>query len=157
MFLSILTAYFFGILLIALIIFTHWCFHRAYMSIYFHHIGYLKLIFNSAREELFSVGFFLYLFLLCFWALPFLLEIGVSFLFIFLVDTYLRSLSALDIFVIISIPSLMLLLSRLPAIGRKMFYLQGSIVVDEDIEVTPVFTCFLAIGLMAGFLTTKYF
>ncbi|MGG6283263.1 hypothetical protein ACQ4M3_16915 [Leptolyngbya sp. AN03gr2] len=57
----------------------------------------------------------------------------------------------------ISIPYLMLLLSRLPTMSEKMFYFQGAIVVDEDIEVTPVFTCVLAIGLIAGFLTAKYF
>ncbi|MGG6264410.1 hypothetical protein [Leptolyngbya sp. AN10] len=51
----------------------------------------------------------------------------------------------------------MLLLSRLPTMSEKMFYFQGAIVVDEDIEVTPVFTCVLAIGLIAGFLTAKYF
>ncbi|BAU12767.1 hypothetical protein LEP3755_32980 [Leptolyngbya sp. NIES-3755] len=154
---SILTAYLFGAFLISLIIFIHWCFDRIYVTLYFHHIDYLKCISDFIREDLFSLDFFQRFFLLCFIALPLILETGISLFFIVLVDTYLRKLSIIDIFAIVSIPSLMLLLSRLPAMSEKMFYLQGAIVVDEDIEVTPIFTCFLAIGLIAGFLTAKYF
>ncbi|GAP96414.1 hypothetical protein NIES2104_29510 [Leptolyngbya sp. NIES-2104] len=40
---------------------------------------------------------------------------------------------------------------------EKLFHIQGSILVDENIEVTPVATCVLAVGLITGFLTAKYF
>ncbi|MBE9012081.1 hypothetical protein IQ250_17930 [Pseudanabaenaceae cyanobacterium LEGE 13415] len=154
---SILLAYFFGVVLLVLIIFTHLCSQSLYTTIYFHHIGYIKELFYFIKEKLFSSNFFECFLLLCFVALPLILETSVVFFYIFLVDTYLKKLSILDILIMSSIPSLLLLLRQLPSMPEKLFYLQGSIAVDENIEVTPIFTCILAIGLIAGFLTAKSF